>query len=193
MNPVLVTVGTYWDPVEARLARIHLEAAGIGSILQNEHSVTMNWLEFANASKGVQLQVDPADADAALEVLERKSPESNEIGDEWEAGTFEELPGEEPITEEPSKLTAVTDCSGGEEANQPLNERELRVIRAYRTAILGLGFAPLQFYAMYLIGLVAISDEPIRPALHWSLGVAIMINVFVLSLLFMVASYFNLW
>ena len=186
MSQSLVTIATYWNPVEARLARMYLEAAGIRSILQNEHSVTMNWLEIANASRGVQLQVDSADVDAAIEVLERKSPGVEEIGNEWD--TPEETMLEEE--EEPTSEVTTTTPDRPEvddEKYAPLNLRELRIKRAYLASILGLGFTPIEFYATYLLGLVAISDEKIRPALHKTVWRAVAINGFVIGILFLLA------
>ena len=165
MSESLVTICTYWNSTEARLARMYLAAAGIRSILQNEHSVTMNWLESANASRGVQLQVDSTDVDAAIEVLERKSPPTEEIGDEWDIPaetTLEE--GEEPTAE--ATPTTPVRSEVDDERDAPLNQRELRIKRAYVTSILGLMFWPILFYATYLLGLIAISREPIRSTLH---------------------------
>ncbi len=186
MSQSLVTIATYWNPVEARLARMYLEAAGIRSMLQNEHSVTMNWLEIANASRGVQLQVDSADVDAALEVLERESPGKDEIGDEWDTPkeiAIEE--GEEPIAESavPSPLSPEVD----DEKYAPLNPRELRIKRAFVTSIVGLLFLPLEFYCTYLLGVSLISKEPVRSSLRQTARKAAIINGAVLLVYFMFA------
>ncbi len=175
MSQSLVTIGTYWDPVEARLARIYLEEAGIRSILQNEHSVTMNWLEFANAFRGVQLQVDSSDVDAAIKVLEQKSPMTDEIGDEWDTPpetTMEE--GEEPPAE--SESTPPVSPELDAEKDAPLNQREQRIKRAFVTSIVGLIFLPLEFYSTYLLGVYLISKEPVRPSLRQTARKAAIIN-----------------
>lgn len=187
MHPVLITVGTYWDPVEARLARIHLEAAGIRSVLQNEHSVTMNWLEFANASKGVQLQVDPADVEEAINELERKSPDSDEIGDEWEAGSSEINDEEDQHFVEGVDLAEDAYPQETAKDSAPLNLREQRIERAYLTAVFGLVFLPLEFYSTYLWGVSLISDEPIRPMMRTLERQAIVFNVLVLLMYFLFA------
>ncbi len=186
MSQSLVTIGTYWDVVEARLAKIHLEAAGIRSVLQNEHSVSMNWLEFANVSKGVQLQVDSGNVDAAIEVLEQKSPAGDEIGDKW--NTHEEIAeevGEEPIDPEPA--IRQDESSNDEEKYAPLNSREQRVQRGYLTAIVGLMFLPLEFYSTYLLGVSLLSDEPLRPTIRQKAGRAFLINGCVLLAYFLFA------
>jgi len=174
MSRSLVTVATYWDPVEARLAKIHLGSVGVRSVLQNENSVTMNWLEFANASKGVQLQVNKPDVDLAMDVLERRTSGVDEIGDEWkvtpDCAGHGEL--ESPAEPESFELDAPDDA--------PWNAKELQIQRAYVTAILGLLFLPLEFYATYQLGVSMLSDDPVRPTLFKTARRAIAINVVVL-------------
>ena len=181
MRQTLVTIATYWDTVEARLARIHLEAAGIRSTLQNEHSVTMNWLEFANASRGVELQVDEPDVDAAIEVLERKAPEADEIGDDWKVERETSI-GDDEETEAESILE---DADGLENvAEEPLNRRERQIQRAYRSAMLGLIFLPVEFYCTYLLGASLLSDESIRPSIQKTARNAVLLNLCVLFVYF---------
>ena len=190
MSQSLVTIATYWDPTEARLARMYLEEAGIRAILQNEHSVTMNWLEIANASRGVQLQVVSEDVDAALAVLEQKSPETEEIGDEWDTPqevTLEE--DEEPIEE--SSPSHPISPEMDDEKYAPLNQRELRIKRAFLTSILGLCFFPLEFYSTYLLGVSLISQEPVRPSLLQTARKAAIINGAVLLVYVMFAWQFS--
>lgn len=157
MSRSLVTIGHYWNSVDARLARIHLEAAGIDSVLQNEHSVTMNWLEVANASRGVQLQVDETNVEAALRVLEEKVPPSEEVGNEWNT---EHTTGENEQAEEPS----------GEPIDDPeyapLNRREQFIQRGYIAAMLGILFLPLEFFAFYQLILTVFMKEPLRPSVR---------------------------
>lgn len=189
MSQTLITIGTYWDVVEARLAKIHLEAAGIRSVLQNENSVSMNWLEFANMSKGVQLQVESADVDAAIEVLEQKSPAVDEIGDEWD--THGESTGDDDDDDEkerePETLTGSFDTTTVEDKYAPLNAREKRIQRAYLTAIVGLMFVPLEFYSTYLLGVSLLSEEPLRPALRRKARLAGLVNGSVLLAYFFFA------
>ena len=186
MSPSPVTIATYWDPVEARLSRMYLEAAGIRSILQNEHSVTMNWLEIANASRGVQLQVDSADVDAAIEVLERKSPGTEEIGDEWDTPEETALEEEEEPSEEATPTPPVSPELDEEEYG-PLNLREQRIKRAFVTSIVGLMFLPLEFYSTYLLGMSLNSTEPVRPSLLMTACKAALVNGAVLLVYFLFA------
>ncbi len=66
--PSLVTVATYMQPLEARVALTRLEESGIEAFLADENLVTMNWA-WSNAVGGVKLQVHGGDATRAGEVL----------------------------------------------------------------------------------------------------------------------------
>src|SRR5260370_17361888 len=68
MSDTLVTVGTFWSPVEANLARNRLEAAGMQAFLVSEESVSMAW-HLTNAFGGVKLQVGDGDAEEAQAIL----------------------------------------------------------------------------------------------------------------------------
>jgi hypothetical protein len=164
MSRSLVTIGHYWNSVDARLARIHLEAAGIDSVLQNENSVTTNWLEVANASRGVQLQVAEADVDAAMRVLQEKAPASDEIGNEWES---------EPAAPEGGgpAVSLGDHVDPGDEPDDdpgyaPLNRREQCIQRAYIAAMLGILFLPLEFFALYQMVPAAFMKEPLRASVQ---------------------------
>jgi hypothetical protein len=64
----LVTIASYRDLPEALLAKGTLESAGIPCYLANENIVRLDWL-LANSVGGIRLQVRPADAGLATEVL----------------------------------------------------------------------------------------------------------------------------
>jgi len=65
----LVTVRSYWNLLEAELARGALEAAGIESFLFDDNMVRMDWFN-ANAIGGVKLRVDPQNAEEANRILD---------------------------------------------------------------------------------------------------------------------------
>lgn len=64
----LVVVRRFRDPWSAALARAHLDAAGIETVLLDEHIVAQNWL-YSNAVGGVRLCVEQGSADTARELL----------------------------------------------------------------------------------------------------------------------------
>ena len=74
-NEELITVGSFPDPVEANLARMALESAGIEAFMHGENANSMIPVAFL-----ARLQVRPSDAAAAREVLEsaETTPESME-------------------------------------------------------------------------------------------------------------------
>lgn len=70
----LVTVRTFWNLVEAELAKGLLDAAGIEAFLFDDNMVRLDWFN-ANALGGVKLRVDPDNAAEANRVLEEAAAE----------------------------------------------------------------------------------------------------------------------
>ena len=204
-----VTIATYWNPTEAHLARIRLEREGIKTLLQNEQTVTMNWLEFANATRGVELQVRECDVERAIAILD-DSPK-----DAAESSTDENLDSEEvpdweqaePEEEAPPALGQWSDQTPRETppTNQPVgaaeptvvdfvpsNERERILHRAYRAAMLGMIFVPLEFYALYLLGISLLSNEPIGSRATRFGWIAAAICISIIGLLFAMTQLYRL-
>lgn len=71
----LVTVRRYRDLSEAIVARSLLESAGIQSYLRDENLVRLEW-QISNFIGGIRLQVEAADEDAAIEILNQPIPET---------------------------------------------------------------------------------------------------------------------
>ena len=65
---MLVTVATFTNPVEAHIVRGRLESEGITTFVAHEHHIWANWF-LSVALGGVKLQVAPADARRAGEIL----------------------------------------------------------------------------------------------------------------------------
>ncbi|MGN2670314.1 putative signal transducing protein [Aliivibrio fischeri] len=55
-------------PHEAHIAKASLEAAGIVSVIADEHTVNAQWL-YSNAVGGVRLMVNEADFEMALSII----------------------------------------------------------------------------------------------------------------------------
>jgi len=72
MDDKLVTVASYYDPLEAHITKIQLANEGIESVLGNEFSVGMKWI-CANAFGGVQVMVRESDRDRAVAVLSEEN------------------------------------------------------------------------------------------------------------------------
>jgi hypothetical protein len=65
-----VTVATFWQPMDAQLARIKLESEEIPCVLLDENLVATDWL-YANAVGGIKLKVPPRELDRAQRALQR--------------------------------------------------------------------------------------------------------------------------
>ena len=72
----LATVATFWNVADAETAKNALDAAGIDSFVQDEH--TVDWLT-AVAIKGVRLRVRAADFMRASEILETPAAPAGEV------------------------------------------------------------------------------------------------------------------
>jgi hypothetical protein len=75
----LVTVQRFRDLSEAIVARSFLESAGIVVYLYDENLVRLDW-QVSNFIGGIRLQVEAADAPAALDLLTQPVPESIAFG-----------------------------------------------------------------------------------------------------------------
>ena len=187
----LVTIATYWSPVEANLARNALDAAGVRAILVGEETVGMAW-HLTNAIGGVKVQVRSADADRATELLDAISPaddataaddpddygqDSGEADDGFEAEHDRE--GDEKNEAGKTKVDAP---------DRALTRRELDADKALRVAMLGLLMIPLQLYVFWLLARVYVSEEPLAADKRWSALVAGAINFPFVLLVFVYVS-----
>ena len=187
----LVTIATFWSPVEANLARNNLDAAGIRAILVGEETVGMAW-HLTNAIGGVKVQVREADADRALVVLDEISPVHAEpLSTEPDAAGYDpDIPDEAADDEgdledpgEPQENRQWEDVSERE-----LNQREKDAEKALRVAMLGLLLLPLQLYVFWLLGRVYLSEEPLASDKRWAAFIAGAINFPFVLLVFICCS-----
>jgi len=77
----LVVIRSYWDLLEAQLAKGFLDAAGIEAFLFDDNMVRLDWFN-ANALGGVKLRVDAANAEAASRILEENASAAEALPDE---------------------------------------------------------------------------------------------------------------
>jgi hypothetical protein len=70
----LITIRSYWNLLEAELAKGALEAAGIESFLFDDNMVRMDWFN-ANAIGGVKLRIDRGNVDDASRILDESIPD----------------------------------------------------------------------------------------------------------------------
>ena len=160
LNDELVTVAAYDDAVSARQALNHLREAGLPAVVSDESTVAMDWL-LSNAIGGIKVQVNPKDVTIARQLIEEheRQPAAVDgaaapLADEWEeAGVASEAPA--AGAEEPPGAADETDF----EEEPPLTTRERNGLRAFRGALLGILFPPIEFYVLYLVFKVFVSEE----------------------------------
>jgi hypothetical protein len=146
----LVTIATFDQAAQARLAKNVLDEAGIQATISDESLVAMDWL-LSNAVGGVKVQVWEDDADRAVGVLEQK------------LGAQGEGLGESVSPEELAAEAAAAAPDEGEEPEPPPagevpvsleteapSERDEFARRTAFAGILGLAFPPVAPYAVYL-------------------------------------------
>lgn len=68
MTDKLVTIASFSTPLEANMARLKLESAGIPAFVADEYTIGMNWL-YSNALGGVKLQVPESMISEAQEIM----------------------------------------------------------------------------------------------------------------------------
>jgi hypothetical protein len=84
-------------------------------------------------------------------------------------------PYEPPVSLEPPQENPAADETGAEEELTP-SSREEDAARAFKSAIFGLLFCPLQLYTAWLLLLVLVNNEPLRPRFFWyAVGAAVVL------------------
>jgi Putative prokaryotic signal transducing protein len=155
MSNDLVTVATFADPIEANLAKNRLEAAGVRASLANEQTVDMDLL-LGNALRWIRLEVGDKDADAARAVLNQHEETEAPSAAGTEEVSFaigEAQPIFEPDQEDHEEE------EGADDFDRAPSIRERDAERAFRGAVLGVLFFPIQLYAFYLLVKIFISEE----------------------------------
>jgi hypothetical protein len=180
----LVTVATYDDAISARMALNHLCEAGLTAVLSDESTVAMDWL-LSNAIGGIKVQVHSKDAAMAHRLLEEhhrgdEAPEAEPPTDEMEEASVR---GKAPWDDEAEEsLRAGDEIEDDDEADieeePPLSDRERNGLRAFRGALLGILFPPIELYVLYLVYKVFVSDERLGARyrkMAWVAGVIMLI------------------
>ena len=156
----LITLATFQGATEAHIARNQLESTGIQATLADEMTTTAAWF-LTSAVGGIKLQVAREDAERAAAIL--TETESFELGTErWDEeaaeGEFEDDFAEEKEQE-----------NENEEVEALLTEADALARRAFRAALLGLIFLPLQLYAIWLLTLFLFEPSRANTKSRWRL------------------------
>jgi hypothetical protein len=176
----LVTVATYWDPMEAHIARLRLAHEGITAFLEKEFTVQMAW-HFTNAIDGVRLNVPARLLEEAQKLLSTK-----ELFSDWQPSKCWEasLNGIPVVTEE-EELAVARDL----EFREPLSLREELAERALRAAILGLRWEIPFLFACGLLWKFYTTEGECRSAYlrkaNWAWGMTALMATVFLFIIFM--------
>jgi hypothetical protein len=131
----LVTVATFTNSIEATLAQQCLEAEGIPAFLQDEATVNVAW-HLTIGVGGIKLQVNREQAEQAMLILAEASQA------DYSALVEEEEEPEENLVSKPSLADRLAE-------------------RAFRVAVLGIIFLPLQLYSLWLLVKLLVSRRKI--------------------------------
>lgn len=151
MTAEVVTLATFVSPVEANLAKNRLEAEGIRGFLENEEIVAMAW-HLSNAVGEIKLLIAERDIEAALAALAEPPPDEEATL----AAAIASSPEDSEAEAQAQEISAEND---GTQPGQ--SDREADAYRAWRGAVFGLLFWPLQLYVTWLLIKVATSEEPL--------------------------------
>jgi hypothetical protein len=92
-------------------------------------------------------------------------------------------PYQPPASLEPPKVETGAEEELSPDSEQSPSPREDDAARAFKSAILGILFCPLQLYTLWLLLLVVLSDEPLRPRYFWyAVGAAAVLLPYLLLL-----------
>jgi len=166
MSDRLVTVAVFQTPVEATLARNLLDDAGIRSFLQDAEAAGMAW-HMAGAYGGVKLQVAEADVDRAVSILEGVGGPESSVTEEGAA----ENPPPEP------EFLTETETGGVDALERVLTQREKLADKAFRGAVFGMIFCPLQIWVFWLLLKVFLSNESLSDVKRWKAIFAAVFNL----------------
>lgn len=202
----LVTVRSYFDPLDAEMAVNLLRAEGIPATLADSKLVSNTW-HLANAVQGIKLQVPEQDLakanyflgeidSARSERLSEDRSESSEAFDQAADGDDESDDDDDDASEfddedfDEAESAHTLPWSGGYAATTaeddheiPPNRAEANAERAFKGAAFGLIFIPLQFYVTLLLADVFFGGEKLRRRYRRRAIIAAIVNLVFLVLL----------
>jgi hypothetical protein len=180
----LVTVAVFGTPAEAMIAKNRLEVDGIRALVADETIVGMAW-HLGSAVGGIKLQVAQHDAELALSILEGN--EAVAISEaEWASHGADHEQSED---EWRSRWEEDAEESRAEIAVSPA---EQIVVRAFRAAVLGFFFLPLQLYSLWLVAGLWFTGENLSPSVRWRLAATAVLNLPVVAVIaVIVAAYLS--
>lgn len=171
MSDDFVTVATLNTPTEASLVRNQLEAEGIRVFLSDEEAVGMAWY-LGNAIGGIKVQVAAEDADRAFELLDEHDPVTISEEDWKTVAGFENGWDEEEEDADAAEDTA--------EESPAARDLDQAIDRAFKAAVLGVLFLPIQIYSFFLLLEILFSGHTLTPAQQKKVKIGFLLNTFLL-------------
>jgi len=200
MDEKLITVATFGNSVEANLAKHRLETAGIRAFLADADTADVAWQLIG----GIKLQIPEGDEEVALALLERPFEAVSRRAAGRPRGKKRKVikltaitPAGPRMPSEPAEDYDEDDDEAGFGEDEDDEEEEVPEIdkvaeRAWRGALLGILFFPLEFYVLGLLLHILFGRDKPSPALWWKVAVAAVVNLVVLGFWFLFLSAYNL-
>ena len=155
-----VTAAEFLSPVEADIARLHLEESGIRAFVSGDAAAVMAW-HLSGAMHGVKVLVAAKDLERAWTILDNEDS----------APDLDDVP---PSISTPTGADETFFVETGEE---DVEEIDPRVARAFRAAYLGFLFLPLHLYSLWLLSDILFSKSTITKTSKRYAWLALVLNV----------------
>lgn len=176
----LVTIATFGDSIEANLAKQALEAEEITAFLGDEITVSVAW-HLTVAVGWIKLQVPQPEAEQAMSILAATSVAYQPaLNDSTESISQETLYS----NREQKFQSTPTSEEGDDVVRQSWADRTVE--QAFRAAVFGLIFFPLQLYSLWLLIRLLVSRRCISQSKYWQIAIAVMLNTPILVLLWLI-------
>jgi hypothetical protein len=163
MDNQLVTVATFSTAIDAALAKHQLEAHGIDACVTDEATANIAW-HLTVAIGWIKLQVAQSDVERAMTILHQENQSSEDL-----------------LAEDDDEII------------ERLSSADQMVEQAFRTAIIGLLFFPLQFYSLWLLLRLLVSARlrrRVSAKRYWKILMAIAIDIIYLGCLLLIFNPF---
>jgi hypothetical protein len=177
MSDDLVTLGTFHNATEAQFAINRLKEAGVPAVMADDNLVAMDFL-LGNAIGWIKVQVRGADLERAEAVLADLAEPVPEEEIPWDDVPEAEAEAEEERQDVERRIAAQRAAPAVEGAI-PRGER--LVTMAYRLAIFGVIFLPLNVVSLALVLIVSFRYADLSPAGNRRYVVALLVDLVMLG------------
>ncbi len=178
MSDKLVTLGTYYSPIEAQFAVNRLKEAGITAFVADENIVAMDFL-LGNAVGWIKVQVREPDLERAEAVLADPADPVAEEEIPWDDA---DQSGAADADERAEVEKTIAEQRAGPPADDPAPDRGERLVTvAYRLAVFGALFVPLNVVSLVYVLVVAFGVNDLSPAATRRFFLALLIDLGLLA------------